>query len=111
MPRFFIDEKLAIVSKNWELNSSEKNYLDSINIINEKCILMEQDTIQLTEKKEWLFCNKGKIETCRAHRILIRQRNIPGCNIPGILAECSLSVAMFRASREYIENISKENIF
>ena len=75
MPRFFIDEKLAIVSKNWELNSSEKNYLDSINIINEKCILMEQDTIQLTEKKEWLFCNKGKIETCRAHRILIRQRN------------------------------------
>ena len=24
LPRFFIDEKLAIVPKNWQLNSSEK---------------------------------------------------------------------------------------
>ena len=23
----------------------------------------------------FFFCKKGKIETCRAHRILIRQRN------------------------------------
>ena len=38
LPRFFVDEKLAIVSKNWQLNLSEKNYLYSINIINEKSI-------------------------------------------------------------------------
>ena len=75
MPRFFIDEKLATVLKNRQLNSSEKNYLDSINIINEKSILLEEDTVGLTEKKEWLFCKKGKIKTYRAHRILIRQRN------------------------------------
>ena len=37
-PRFFIDEKLAIFPKNWQINSSEKNYLDSINMINEKSI-------------------------------------------------------------------------
>ena len=49
--------------------------MDSINIINEKSILLEQDTIGLTEKKEWLFCKKGKIRTCRAYKILIRQRN------------------------------------
>ena len=75
LPRFFIDEKLAIVPKNWQLNSSEKNHLDSINIINEKSILLEKDSVGLTEKKEWFFCKKGKIETYRARRILIRQRN------------------------------------
>ena len=32
-------------------------------------------------------------------------------NIPGIFAECSLSVAMFRASRKHLGNILKENIF
>ena len=61
LPRFFIDEKLAIVPKNWQLNSSEKNYLESINIINEKSILLEQDTVGLTEKKECFFSvKKGK---------------------------------------------------
>ena len=60
LPRFFIDEKLAIVPKNWQINSSEKKYLDSINVINEKSILLEQDTIGLTEKKEWCFCKKRK---------------------------------------------------
>ena len=58
LPRFFIDEKLAIVPKNWQLNSSEKNYLESINIINEKSILLEQDTAGLTEKKECFFSVK-----------------------------------------------------
>ena len=53
LPRCFINEKLTIVPKNWQLNSSEKkNYLDSINIINEKSILLEQDSVGLTEKKE-----------------------------------------------------------
>ena len=75
LPGFFLDEKLAIVPKNWQLNSSEKNYLDSINIINEKSILLELDTVVLTEKKECFFRKNGKIETWRAHRILIRQRN------------------------------------
>ena len=55
LPKFFIDEKLAIVPKNWQLNSSEKNYLDSTNTVNEKSILLEQDTVGLTEKKEWFF--------------------------------------------------------
>ena len=32
-------------------------------------------------------------------------------NIPGIFTECSLSVVMFRASREYLENILNENIW
>ena len=75
LPKFFMDEKLAIVPKNWQLDSREKNYLDSINIINEKSILLEQENFGLTEKKEWFFVIKGGIETCRAHRILIRQRN------------------------------------
>ena len=47
LPRFFIDEKVAVVPKNWELNSGEKNYLDSINIINDQFILLEQDTVGL----------------------------------------------------------------
>ena len=76
LPGFFIDEKLPIVPKNWQLNSNEKNYLDSINIINEKSILLEQDTVGLTEKKEcFFFVKKGKIETCRTHIILVRQCN------------------------------------
>ena len=75
MPRFIIEGKLAIVPKNWQLNSSKKKYLDSINIINEKSILVEQNTVGLTEKKEWLFCQKGKIKTYRAHRILTSYRN------------------------------------
>ena len=33
----------------------------------------------------------------------------PERNIPGIFSECSLSVAMFRASREHLKNILKEN--
>ena len=49
--------------------------MDSINIINEKSILLELDTVVLTEKKECFFRKNGKIETSRAHRILIRQRN------------------------------------
>ena len=50
--------------------------MDSINIINEKSILLEQDIVELTEKKRMVFfVKKEKIETCRAHRILIRQRN------------------------------------
>ena len=32
-------------------------------------------------------------------------------NIPGIFSECSLSVAMFRTSREHLGNILEENIF
>ena len=35
----------------------------------------------------------------------------PAHNIPGIFAECSLRVAMFRTSREHLGNISKEKIF
>ena len=35
----------------------------------------------------------------------------PARNISGIFAECSLSVAMLRASREHLGNILKENIF
>ena len=73
MPRLFIDEKLAIVLQNWQLNSSEKNCLDSIDIINEKSILVEQNTVGLTEKKECFFVKKAK--SYRAHITLIRQRN------------------------------------
>ena len=60
LPKFFIDEKLAIIPKNWQLDSREKNYLDSINIINEKSILLEQENFGLTEKKEWFFCKKRR---------------------------------------------------
>ena len=35
----------------------------------------------------------------------------PARNIPGIFAECSLSVAMFGTSRELLGNILKERIF
>ena len=35
----------------------------------------------------------------------------PARNIPGILAVCSLSVTMFRTSREHLGNILKEKIF
>ena len=49
--------------------------MDSINIINEKSISLEQIAVGLTGKKEWFFLEKGKIETYRAHRILVRQRN------------------------------------
>ena len=35
----------------------------------------------------------------------------PARSISGIFAECSLSVAMLRASREHLGNILKENIF
>ena len=35
----------------------------------------------------------------------------PAHNIPGIFAECSLSVAIFGASREHLGDILKEKIF
>ena len=35
----------------------------------------------------------------------------PARNIPGMFTECSISVAMLRASREHLGNILKENIF
>ena len=35
----------------------------------------------------------------------------PSRNIPGIFAECSLSVAMFGTSREHLGSILKEKIF
>ena len=35
----------------------------------------------------------------------------PARNIPGIFGECSLSVAIFRRSREHLGNILKKNIF
>ena len=60
VPRFFIDEKLAVVPKSWQLNSGEKNYLDNINVINEKFILLEQDAVRLTEKKYFFFVKKRK---------------------------------------------------
>ena len=44
-----------------------------MNIINEKSTLLERDTVGLTEER-MVFLKKGKIETCRAHRIL-RQHN------------------------------------
>ena len=51
-----------------------------------------------------------------AYKILIIcfSKNIPAgtqYNIPGIFAECSLSVLMFGVSREHLGNILKENIF
>ena len=55
LPRFFIDEKLAIVHKNFQLNSSEKIYFDKINFVNEKSISLEKNTVGLPEKKEWIF--------------------------------------------------------
>ena len=33
LPSFCLDGKFAVVPKNWQLSSSEKKYLDSINII------------------------------------------------------------------------------
>ena len=36
---------------------------------------------------------------------------LPAHNIPGIFAECSLSVAIFRASREHLGRILMQNIF
>ena len=62
LPRFFIDEKLAIVPKIWQHNSSEKIYLDSINIINEKSLCWEQGTIVLTEKRMVSFVRKGTLQ-------------------------------------------------
>ena len=50
--------------------------MDSINIVNEKSVLLEQDTVRLTEKKEWLFCKIANINSYRAHRILIKQHNL-----------------------------------
>ena len=44
-------------------------------------------------------------------KIIQSEISQPACNIPEILGECSLSVALFRASREYLRNILKENIF
>ena len=35
----------------------------------------------------------------------------PACNIPGILVECSPSVAMLRSGREHLGNILKKNVF
>ena len=35
----------------------------------------------------------------------------PAHNVLGIFAECSLSVAMSRASREHLGNMLKQNIF
>ena len=35
----------------------------------------------------------------------------PTRNIPGIFAECSLSVAMFETSRKHLENTLKEKVF
>ena len=35
----------------------------------------------------------------------------PVRNVPGIFAECSLNVAVFRTYKEHLLNISKENIF
>ena len=49
--------------------------MDSINTINEKSILQEQNAVGLTEKKEWFLCKKEKIKIYRGHRILIRQRH------------------------------------
>ena len=61
-PFHFIDEKLAIVPKIWQHNSSEKIYLDSINIINEKSLCWEQGTIVLTEKRMVSFVRKGTLQ-------------------------------------------------
>ena len=47
--------------------------MDSIDIINEKSVLVEQNTVGLTEKKECFFVKKAK--SYRAHITLIRQRN------------------------------------
>ena len=61
LPRFFIDEELAIVPKIWQLNSSEKNYLDSINIINEKSILLGTRHHWANRRKNDFFVRKGTL--------------------------------------------------
>ena len=38
-------------------------------------------------------------------------KSVSARNIPGIFAECSLNVTLFRTSREHLGNIAKENIF
>ena len=51
---------------------------------------------------------------CHAIHRYVKANNNPTKltrSIPGIFAECSLSVTMFRACREHLGNILKENIF
>ena len=76
LSRFFIDEKLAIVPKNGQLNSSGKKLSELCKCYKWKIYLAgtRQDTDGITVKKKWLFCKKGKIENYRAYRIL-RLRN------------------------------------
>ena len=42
---------------------------------------------------------------------MTREYTQPAHNIPGILAVCSLSVAMFETSREHLGTVLKEKIF
>ena len=42
---------------------------------------------------------------------MVKVSTQPASNISGIFAECSLSVAMFRAPREHLTNILKGNNF
>ena len=41
--------------------------------------------------------------------LFIFQRSQLARNIPGIFVECSLSVAIFQASREHLGNVLKKN--
>ena len=61
----------------------------------------------------WATVHRAYSELCQASRIKVLEEAVtqPARNIPGIFSECSLSVAMFRASRETLVHILKENIF
>ena len=61
----------------------------------------------LRRLKEILRMSSGR----RFDNVLIKDRPQLARNIPGIFAECSLSVAMFWASREHLQNMLKQNIF
>ena len=75
MPRFFIDEKLAIVPKTWQLDLSEKITWIVIVLGMKNPSYWKKTPLGYPRRKNVFYVKKGEIETYRAHRILIKQSN------------------------------------
>ena len=66
-------------------------------------LLIPKNTLMTLKKEETVYIFKLN----DIAKPIYRLPSQPARNVPGIFAECSLGVAMFRASREHLGNMLK----
>lgn len=75
LPLRLISADSNVVPSDWNITSTEKIYLKSITVSGMSCRDLEYDTVKRYNSKLWLYSQKRKILSTKAHKVFIRKKN------------------------------------